>query len=311
MASGFYEIEGGTQPATPAAGFARIWYDTTAGQWKVLLPSGANTPISNIVGETELTIPAPEDVILVYDVSAGAFRKMRCDNLAPTSIQNRFLTFDEDEFAGTTTGGKLDWNMAVAGTGASGQNGTYGVNGTERAMGVLQIDTGTTATGRAALNRMVNQVQLGYCAFEQVWRQAIEVLSNATERFIVTTGFADNSAINGEPTDGVYFRYSDNVNSGNWQCCTRNGGALNETIVNTTVAASTNYSIFRINVNEAATSAEFYINDVLVGTITTNIPSTAGNFTGILTKIEKTVGLTQRNLSIDYFTQKAQWTTAR
>ena len=308
MASGFYEIQGGTQPALPSSGFGRLWYNTATQSWSVLLSDGTNIPIQNVANLTEKTILLPDDEVSIWDPALSAYRKIKAKNLSPLAIQNRFLTYDEDEFAGTTTAGKLNWAITTNGTGASGQTGTYGVNGTEKAFGVLQIDTGTTATGRAVLNRLVNQIQLGYSEYEQVWRLALEELSTGTERFFVQVGFIDNTAA-GEPVDGVYFRYSDNVNSGNWQCICREGSV--ETVSNTSVAANTNYNIFRININSAGTSAEFRINNVLVATVATNIPSTAGNLTGIGVKIEKTVGTTQRNLSVDYFTQEVFWSGGR
>lgn len=308
MASGFYELEGGTQPGLPAAGSGRLWYDTTANQWKVLLSSGANIPLTNINQETEITTISPDDEVLVYDTSAAGFKKMRAANIVPLAVPTRYVTYDEDDFVGSVTASKLQWVATTAGTGASAQIGSYGVNGTERAYGVAQIDTGTTATGRCTFTRMLNLVQLGYAAYDQVWRVAMEEVSSGTDRFLTHIGFIDNTGA-GEHTDGAYFRCVDNVNSGNWQCVCRE--AAIETVVNTTVSPNTNYNIFRININTAGTSVEFYINDVLVATIATNIPTTAGAFTGIGVKIEKTVGTTQRNLSIDYHTMKVEWSGGR
>jgi hypothetical protein len=150
---------------------------------------------------------------------------------------------------------------------------------------------------------------MGYCSFDQNWRIALEEISSPTERFVFYAGFIDNVGASGDHTDGVYFRYRDDINSGNWQCVCREGSI--ETAVDTTVAANTVYNIFRILVNEAATQANFFINDVLVGTINSNLPSTPGNLTGIGVKLEKLIGTTQRNVSIDYFTQKSEWSTER
>jgi hypothetical protein len=315
MASGFYEIEGGTQPALPAAGFGRIWYDTVAQRWKVLLSDGSNTTIEtlNITGQTLLADLALNDEYLIYDVSAAAFRKVRAQDSTPLAIENRFITYDEDEFAGTSSAGKLNWTATAAGTAASAQTGTYGVNGTERAFGVLQLDTGSTATGRVALNRLAAQVQLGYATVQQDWRLALEALSTGTERFLVTFGFISNTGagttLPDDHTHGVFFRYRDDLNGGQWQCVCRQANI--QTVVDTTVAANTQYNRFRIVINEAGTEALFYIGGNLVGTITTNIPTTGGNLVTIGCKIEKTIGTTQRNLSIDYFTQRIIWPSGR
>mgnify|MGYP002777140876 CR=1 FL=1 len=308
MASGFYEIEGGTQPALPTGQSVRIWKDSTDNQLKVLFPDGRNVKLSDIVSETEILNIKPNTQILVYDADTQSFRKVSGINFSPLAVQNRFATYDEDEFAGTTTAGKLNWNVNTNGTNASGQSGTYGVNGSERAYGVLQLDTGTTSAGRATLNRLINQVQIGYAYYEQVWRLALEALSTGAERFLVTFGFIDNTGA-GDHSDGVYFRYSDNLNGGQWQCVARQAGV--EAVVNTSVAANTIYNIFKIEINTTGTQADFYINDVLVASLTSNLPTTQGQFTGIGAKIEKSIGTTQRNLSIDYYTQKVLWNIGR
>ena len=308
MASGFYEIEGGTQPALPQAGKVRIWKDSTDNKTKILFPDGTNHIISNINSETEKTIVGPNDELIVYDPFLSEFRKIKASNIVPIAVQTRYVTYDEDEFTAATSLGKLGWTTAAGGSGSSAQMGTYGVNGVEKAIGVLQLDTGTTSTGRFSILRASNLIQLGFCNFDQVWRLALEALSAPTDRFIASFGFHDNSAA-GDAVDGVYFRYSDNLNAGQWQCVARSNNI--ETLVNTSVAANANYNIFRIFINETATLAEFYINDVLVASIASNIPSVAGQYTGIQAKIEKTVGTNQRNLSIDYHTQKSEWSGGR
>lgn len=308
MASGFYEIEGGTQPALPQAGKIRIWKDSSDNKTKILFPDGTNHIITNLTSETEKVIVGPNDELLVFDPVLSELRKIKASNIVPIAVQTRYVTYDEDEFTAATSLGKLGWSTSGGGTGASAQMGTYGVNGVEKAFGVVQLDTGTTSTGRFAILRTANLLQLGYCTFDQVWRLALEALSTSTERFIASFGFHDNSGA-GDAVDGVYFRYSDNLNSGQWQCVTRSNNI--ESVINTAVAANANYNIFRIYINENATLAEFYINDVLVGSQAANIPSVAGQFTGIQAKIEKTVGINQRNLSIDYHTQKSEWSGGR
>ena len=81
--------------------------------------------------------------------------------------------------------------------------------------------------------------------------------------------------------------------------------------MDTSVVVNTTYNIFKINVNSNATQAMFYINDVLVATINSNLPSTQGAFTGTGAKIEKQGGSAQRNMSIDYYAQKSEWANGR
>lgn len=119
-------------------------------------------------------------------------------------------------------------------------------------------------------------------------------LSNGTNRYTAIVGLADGmgTGIN----NGIYFSYSDNVNSGNWVInCSKSGTT---TSVNTSVAASTVYQTFTATVNAGGTSVSFYINNIFVGTaITTNIPTTAIN---ALFYTSPTIGNTPRCL-IDLF----------
>jgi hypothetical protein len=217
------------------------------------------------------------------------------------------VSYVEDDFTGATVP-PPGWVLTVNGTGASGQRGTYGLNSTQKAIGVYQIDTGSQATGRVgALCAPANGVVFNgnYCTNEVTFRVAIEQLSTAAQTFTSYIGFIDNAA-GGDMTNAIYFRYTDSVNSGRWQCVVRR--ASNESVADTGVDASINYATFRIFVNAAGTSAEFYINGALVGTLATaNVPVSSS----IGFKIQKTVGTTQCNMSIDYFSRKSVLTSSR
>jgi hypothetical protein len=286
-------------PSTPVSGQGKLFVDSS--KLKFRSDNGSIFELSNINELTEKSVPLIGDELMLWSNAHNALRKIKVRNSLPTAVPMQYVTYDEDDFIGTATG-KLGWTAVVSGTGASAQTGTYGLNGTEKAHGVLQIDTGTTSTGRAALSRLAGQVQLGYAEHSMTWRLALEALSTDVERFLFAFGFYNNSGTGLDSTHGVYFRYRDDLNGGQWQCVARQAGA--ETVVDTSVAANTQYNIFRIDINQDGNQARFYINDSLVATITTNIPTTQGNVTGIMAKIEKTIGITQRNVSFDYFHHK-------
>ncbi len=77
------------------------------------------------------------------------------------------------------------------------------------------------------------------------------------------------------PFSGIYFTYSDNVNSGNWQIvCSK--VSVGTTTTNTSTPAGTGYVNLGIIINAAGTSVEFTIDGSSVGTIATaNIPTAA------------------------------------
>lgn len=205
-------------------------------------------------------------------------------------------SFAFDDFITGVNTSALGWAFTGFGTGASSQNSSAGNNDIDKAIGVLQIDTGTTATGRVSLTRSL--LTLGYCIWEIIWRIKIQKLSLPTELFFTQWGFIDNTGV-GDPVDGVYFGYSSSINNGNLTAYCRSNNI--ETSVDTGILADTNFHTFKILVNELATSVEFYIDDTLVATITTNIPVGTNRSTSIGIKIEKTIGIDQVGLFIDYY----------
>jgi hypothetical protein len=72
-----------------------------------------------------------------------------------------------------------------------------------------------------------------------------------------------------------------------------------ETSTGVTVTAG-QFSKFRIETNSALTQATYYIDDVLVATITTNLPTGATKLVGPGVIIAKSLGTTARTLDVDY-----------
>jgi hypothetical protein len=212
---------------------------------------------------------------------------------------DRYNWFQSD-FIQSTLGDLL---ATITGTGASAQAGNYGINNSENAMGVLQIDTGSTATGRtgigsASVNHMWNRVGTNWYFGARLALEALSV--NGVDAFTVFAGFGSTiPTLAGNSTNGAYFRYNDAVNGGRWECVSVKAGAL--AAVDSGVAADINYSVFEIIMND--TAIYFYINGALVHTHTniTNIPNLATETFGFGWKIEKSVGLNQRNLSADWY----------
>ena len=119
-------------------------------------------------------------------------------------------------------------------------------------------------------------------------------------------------------SDGVYFLYDEGaVSTGStaaayWQTVTCNNSTrtFNTGLTQTTVTAAT-WVKLRIEVNAAASSVGFYIDDVLVSTHTTNIPTGAGRDTGYGSLLIKSVGTTARTVDCDYMLAQCQLTTPR
>jgi len=201
-----------------------------------------------------------------------------------------------------------------AGTGNSTQQGSYGMNHIERALGITETDTGTTTTGRRTVSSNTSALTTGLARLRFGARHALNQLSNGTDTFTVYLGFIGTTAA-GDQNAGAYFRYTHSVNGGRWEAVTAaGGGSPTRTAVDTGIDANVLYNIFEVEIAEDASSATFYINDVLVATITTNIPatSTAANFTfGFGWKIEKSAGTSAVAHSTDWFYFEQERATAR
>lgn len=191
-----------------------------------------------------------------------------------------------------------DFTHAVSGTGAAFSSVAAGTHNT-RFFGVLQFALGTVATNRGA----IHSPNLGVVNFldvvGRIWtssaRVACLVSSDATNRYTLRIGFLDN--VTGEPVDGCYWWYTDNVNGGLWQCVCRSNNV--QTIVGDSSSfvpgGITEYSVVVTDIAGTRT-AKFYrralgtANPFLVATITTNIPFSTNRDTGYGIAVIRSLG---------------------
>lgn len=203
-----------------------------------------------------------------------------------------------DDFTSSQTGFGLGWTPRTSGTGASVSTANSGA--TAHRTGIANLICGTTTTGRSGIalyDASELQFTSGVVSYLE-WMSFQSTLSDGTETYVQQIGFIDSENASGDGTDGLFFRYTHSVNSGNWVCHAKNGGA--ETTANTSVAVVLN-TVYRLGILvHGASSAVFLINGVPVATITTNLPEGATNRTHIGAKIEKSAGTTTRSFLLDY-----------
>lgn len=266
--------------------------------------------VDNLTTATERIIAADE--LPMYSSAAASTKKyLMRDFVGKRGRVQDLAYFNSSDFI------MSDTNLLTetgAGTGNSTQQGSYGMDNVERALGISETDTGTTATGRRTVSSNTSALTTGLARLRFGARHALNQLSNGTDTFTVYLGFIGTTAA-GDQNAGAYFRYTHSVNSGRWEAVTASGGGSpSRTAVDTGVLADVLYNIFEVEIAEDASAATFYINDVLVATISTNIPttSTAANFTfGFGWKIEKSVGTTAVAHSTDWFYFEQERATAR
>jgi hypothetical protein len=259
----------------------------------IILPdeSVGSVAANRIAARNPVFLMPGASVTLVYDGAASRWRPLAASGGIGYGA---FFDFYED-FLGTV--GSI--GNAVSGTGASAQQGTYLQNDTERPIGVWQIDTGTTATGRAHLGATQNNALFpGWGPQFFLTRLAVEALSTAAERFQMFVGMHD--AVGGtNVTDGVYWNYRDDVSAA-WQAGVAAAGVRVENFA-AGPTVDTNY--IWLGVAFVAGNAIFFwsqdgVEWTIAGERTAGVPSGTQAY-GMGVTINKTIGTTQRNCSVD------------
>jgi hypothetical protein len=228
-------------------------YPNTATTGDIIVATGTNALGS-------LVLPSNPGQYLEYNgTSLSYFNWLREVRLSDDFIGTRYKAIGALNWE-TSNSGSGDFNVPiVCDSGHPGQ---------------LQF---TTAAGSGAFIGIMlgvssfQPMNLGGGALDFYWVMKLPTLSVGGESYTINMGMASNFSIT--PTDGVYFSYTESLNSGNWQCITRS--ASTSTTTNTATAATTSFTTFRVSVDASAANVIFYINGSSVATHTTNIP-TAG-----------------------------------
>lgn len=166
--------------------------------------------------------------------------------------------------------------------------------------GQVRLETGTTNAGLASLlsNYTFAQASFAFGVGVFVFETDVYIptLSDAAEEYVMKLGWSD--VILAAAVDGAYFTY-DRTGSVNWQCVTANNSS--RTIVDSGVAVAAGAWVrLKIVVNALGTAVNFYINNVLVVTNVTDIPTGDARITSLMLAIQKTVGITSRSLVCDW-----------
>lgn len=244
----------------------------------------------------------PKDwITLIYDAV-----DQRWEVLAwPTRGHGMGLAFFTDCVEGLPT-------VISSGTGASGQGGNYLPNTTERPMGIWQIDTGTTGTGRAGLTSgggHGGNILLGLGPALFVARLATEAAVSGTETFVILAGFHDVMNA-GTWTDGVAWEYRWTGAAAEWSQTRLAAGAATRSNTGSPTP-DTNYVWVIVFVNAGSTRADFIYSTDSVSFTKANSPTTglptSAQPTSAGVAIVKSAGTTQRNCAIDLFGSRVDY----
>jgi hypothetical protein len=218
-----------------------------------------------------------------------------------------FSAFNEsifDDFTGAQVFTNR-WTSATSGAGSA----IVITTGVAEHPGLCEIRAGTAAAGAAQIIGAFPASALilppGRWEFRVMANLA--QLSTVVDRFICRMGLSD-AAVTGDVTDGVYFEYSDNINGGNWTLCTA-AAAVRTKIDSGVPAVAGSYNEFSARGNVGSSEISYYIDDVLVGSVTATIPIAATNM--IPGQMLKSAGAITRSLFLDYWWYAYSFTTGR
>ncbi len=163
--------------------------------------------------------------------------------------------------------------------------------------GVIQLGTGNTNTGRAAIVTAGDAFVNGASAKSVIIGFRLPTLSTSGERYQVLVGFFDEATAV-DQADGCYMLYDEggvsagSAASANWQSVTAANSS--RTFNTTATAVATTKTSVRVDINAAANSVSFFLNGSSAATMTTTIPSGTSRTFGLGILIIKSVGTAER-----------------
>jgi len=274
---------------------------------------------------TTKTTPVDADTVnLVDSADSDKSKKLSFANLkawiqsfVPTVITSETGIYYFNDFLGifttSTNDGNISWDANVGSSNApnsdANKQGFANVNTTTATAGYGNIYIGHTATPNFILGG-------GVTIYETlIW---LPNLSTSGERFSCLIGFSSGVLNQNSSANNIAFLYDEgNIAlfggggaSANWRAVTTDTTVQTFTNTGISVNAAT-FIKLRIVVNANASSVEFFIDNTLVATHTTNIPSGNTKRLNVRNYIQKSVGYTQRFLILDYVKLQQTFTTAR
>lgn len=166
--------------------------------------------------------------------------------------------------------------------------------------GILALATGTTATGHASFG--TDGLFVGTMRYRFSVRFQVVTLPGATNSLFVVMGLSDASATTTGLTHtvggniGITFQNSTDSATGTLDLVSSDGTGTVARATGPTLDTSWHFAEF--DANGAGTSISWWVDGIPQTAITTHIPPIS-SIIGVAAGIEKTAGLTSRNLNID------------
>jgi lysophospholipase L1-like esterase len=212
---------------------------------------------------------------------------------------------DFEDTDGTVSGAGGRWAVGqptiIFLSGTTGAQASQQQNAEVRC-GVIGLETGTNVAGWATFTASARPCTFNtgrrhrYFALQRLDTN-LPVVSPGDD-YTVWQGFLDSTGLSAvtDPTAGMFFR-TDRA-TGNWFAVCRHAGT--ETATNSGVPYSSAYTNLRIDYDETAQTASFFINTTAIPPISTNLP-TSGDVLHAGCKVKKLSGTANRIIYTDYF----------
>ena len=259
----------------------------------MILPDNTASSAANRFTGTgvEFLHPYGGSAEIEYDGTASRWRVLS-NNFNPAIYPG--VSFSQFSSGSSTAGDNADASVTTSGTGA----GVTSSAATSASPAYRSLSTGTTTTGAASITSFKGPPVTSYAVSHSAHIIAsgqirVPTLSDATNRFVLEIGLASTSGV-AETVTGCFLRYSDNINSGKWQVVSENSTTETTGDSGVTVAADGIYR-YTISLDAGGYEANFWLNGVHVGTLSTNTPG-SGTELAHRQLIRKTAGTTARTL---------------
>jgi len=289
--TGFGALPGGTE---------RTFINTSGNAIIVASGHPDSDPSNRVQGPCDYIIgPYGGSISMRYSNTYSKWYVTNCTYNPGTPAINGAMGHYYNATVGATTGG--DWGHIGFGL-AGGANGTTTPTATLPAG--WQLGTSTSPTGTATL--YFSKTVLNPTFYSSAYMVAsavvyIPTLSDGTQTYTFQFGLVPSpSSTTLAVNNSIGFRYSNGINSGEWEGFSRNNSGTESTAdLNIAVAADTKY-ILTMVVNKEKTEARFFINGTYTGRVTTNLPNNVA--VGTRAAIVKSVGTTSRTVTIPTYT---------
>ncbi len=224
----------------------------------------------------------------------------------PIKPDPRYGYMQDEDWLGATVAASFPYGNNTTGSGNA-------INATPTALGYGELILECTAASTTAnIRTSLTDVLLGGADhyFEAIVR--VPTLATALEDFSIGFGWNDNAAYEANTlcVDGIWATLDRSINGAKIVMNSSANSVRTATnATNATILAATTFRI-GIYVN-GTTSATFYVNGVSQGTVSSNLPTGAGRYTGFQIKLDKTAGSLASQVVIDHVMQYGYFTTAR